>query len=306
MSLVEYTPPTGPTGNHWVDLVAPAAELAKSIAGTEFVPSEMRGKPAAVAACILYGSEIGIGPMQALAKIDIVKGRPAPKAELARALALAAGHEVWVEESTNTRVTVAGRRRNSEHVQKVTWTLDDVKKAGIVNQAYSKYPRQMLLARASAELVRMMCPDALGGIGQFSEEVDDGEPGPTMAAASPTTPSTANTNTRQRKPLAIPAGPMESPLLPGEEEAQERPQDAPGEANEPEGYAGGRPSASGITAAQMTKLSILLNERGHVEKSAVVAYVSGIVGRHVESRKELSKTEAAKVIDALEAEPVLA
>lgn len=303
MSLVEYTPPTGPTGNHWVDLVAPAAELAKSIAGTEFVPNEMRGKPAAVAACILYGSEIGIGPMQALAKIDIVKGRPAPKAELARALALAAGHEVWVEESTNTRVTVAGRRRNSEHVQKVTWTLDDVKKAGIVNQAYSKYPRQMLLARASAELVRMMCPDALGGIGQFSEEVDDGEPGPTMAATSPT-PSTASTNTRQRKPLAIPAGPMESPLLPGEEGAQERPQDAPSEANEPEGYAGGRPSSTRPTETRTKRMQALLAEHGYKDRAAAIDRVSAAIGRRVESRNELDRADTEKVIDALEAEPV--
>lgn len=304
MSLVEYTPPTGPTGNHWVDLVAPAAELAKSIAGTEFVPNEMRGKPAAVAACILYGSEIGIGPMQALAKIDIVKGRPAPKAELARALALAAGHEVWVEESTNTRVTVAGRRRNSEHVQKVTWTLDDVKKAGIVNQAYGKYPRQMLLARASAELVRMMCPDALGGIGQFSEEVDDGEPGNVTAPVTATVE--ARGNTRQRRPLAIASGPLESPPLPGEDEAPTPPQDTPSAPAEPAGYTGGRISATGITDAQMRKLQALLAQKGYRDRASAIDYVSTTIGRTVASRNELSKAEGISTIDALEQLPDVA
>ena len=172
-----------------------------------------------VAACILYGDEIGIGPMMALAKVDIVKGRPAPKAELARALALAAGHQIEVRESTNTRVTVAGRRSGSEFWQTVTWTMDDVKKAGIVNQAYAKYPRQMLLARASAELVRAMCPDVLGGITRFSEEYDDTDPdtGPAAGhgdrhgrAGWPETSACA----------AAPVAELAPPPLPGEDDEE--------------------------------------------------------------------------------------
>ncbi len=202
MSLVEYTGSTLPTpSNRWVDLVAPAAELATRIANTEFVPNEMRGKIATVTACLLYGAEIGIGPMQSLARIDIVKGRPAPRAELARALALAAGHEIWVEEQTNTKCTVVGKRRGSDREQRVTWSLDDVKKAGIVNPAYSKFPRQMLLARASAELVRAMCPDVLGGIGQFAEEVEgnEGEAGAPNATSPATAPAAGN---RRQRPAA--------------------------------------------------------------------------------------------------------
>jgi hypothetical protein len=51
--------------------------------------------------------------------------------------------------------------------------MDDAKKAGIAgNPSYAKYPRQMLLARASAELVRQMCPEVLGGITVFAEEAE--------------------------------------------------------------------------------------------------------------------------------------
>lgn len=71
-----------------------------------------------------------------------------------------------------------------------------------------------------------------------------------------------------------------------------------------QGYQGGRPSATGITDQQMKKLSILLNEHGLTERLSAIAYVSDKISRTVESRKELSKTEAAKVIDALEAEQV--
>ena len=290
MSLVEYVGTTEATGNRWVDLVQPAAELAARIAQTEFVPAEMRGKPAVVAACILYGAEIGIGPMMALAKVDIVKGRPAPKAELARALALAAGHDVWVVESSNTRVTVAGRRRGSEHEQRVTWTMDDVKKAGIVNQAYGKYPRQMLLARASAELVRAMCPDALGGIGQFAEEIEGAEAVETVQAAPQQVQATVG-NKRSRRPLSLPSGPTEASLLPDEIEAEASADETI--TDDPDF----NPDA--ITEKQMKMMMALMKERGLVDRDHRLTFTSGIIGRDIETARHLTKDEAGKVIDAL-------
>ena len=52
----------------WIALMGPAVELAKAVAGTEFVPRAMRDNVAAIAAAILYGDEIGLGPMQSLAR----------------------------------------------------------------------------------------------------------------------------------------------------------------------------------------------------------------------------------------------
>ena len=56
MSLVPFrqqdNAPEVAEPNHWIDLVTPAADLAGMIAATEFVPAEMRNKPATVAACI--------------------------------------------------------------------------------------------------------------------------------------------------------------------------------------------------------------------------------------------------------------
>lgn len=292
MSLVEYplhpsmvaqqlTARVETTGNRWVDIVAPAAELANQIANTEFVPPEMRGKPDIVAACILYGDAIGLHPMMALAKVDIVKGRPAPKAELARALALAAGHEVNIVESSNTRVTVEGRRGGSTHRQKVTWTMDDVKKAGITSPMYAKYPRQMLLARASAELVRAMCPDVLGGIGRFAEELDDVDQ-PDDPQVAPTKIAASASRKRQRAPLA-PVAELEMPPLPGEESdgAQEE-QHAP------------------ITDAQITKLAICFRELGITDRTDRVRFLCDAIGRNIESSKEMTKAEASHVIDRLE------
>ena len=110
---------------------------------------------------------------------------------------------------------MCGKRRNATHVFRVQWTLDDAKRAGIAgNPAYAKYPRQMLLARASAELVRQMCPEVLGGITLFSEEAVDIEPddlpviGPTLPAKAPAKPS----ETRKRSRASKPPEPTQPPL----------------------------------------------------------------------------------------------
>jgi hypothetical protein len=272
--------------NRWIALVQPAAELANRIADTEFVPAEMRGKPAVVAAAILYGSELGLAPMMSLAKIDVVKGRPAPRAELARALALAAGHELWVEETTNTRVVLKGRRRGQDHVFTVTWTLDDVKKAGISSHMYAKYPRQMLLARASAELVRQMAPDVLGGIAQFAEEIDAGETAP--ADDTPTAPADPKPPARTARRRQQPTPDPEPTADPG------RPPRADDTTSTAE------PAPDPITDAQKRKLMAVFGDLGIRDRGDRLAFVAAAC-RPVDSSTDLSKAEAATVIDAAEA-----
>lgn len=273
--------PAGPTpDNAWIELVGPAAELAGMIAATEFVPAEMRNRPAAITACILYGQEIGIGPMQALAKVDIVKGRPAPRAELARALALAAGHDLWVEESTNTRVSVCGRRRGSSNVQKVTWTMDDAKKAGIAgNPTYAKYPRQMLLARASAELVRQMCPEVLGGITVFAEEAADldGDTG-TVGEQPKPEPVTKRRRTPATAPSATSTADDAPPVV--------EPATAP---------------STGPTPAQTKKAMALFAENQLDDRDNRLHATAAVTGRPITSWSDVTRDEAAKVIDFLEA-----
>lgn len=171
MSVVRYEP----TPRAWIALMPAAAELAKAVANTEFVPKGLRGSPAAIAACILYGDELGIGPLQSLAKIAVIEGKPSLSAEAQRALILSAGHDMWVVESTNSKCTVAGRRFNSEHTSQITWTLDDAKRAGLAGrQNWRTYPRQMLMARATAELARLIFADAVGGL-LATEELEDGD-----------------------------------------------------------------------------------------------------------------------------------
>lgn len=270
MSLV----PVDPGRPVWIELMGPAGELAGKIAETEFVPARLRKRPAAVMACILSGQEAGIGPMQSLRQIFVTDdGKVGMAAELMRSLVLKEGHEIWPEDYTNTRVTMAGRRRGNPDANptRVTWTMDDAKKANLGGkQNWSKYPRAMLTARATTELCRLVFPDVIAGISYSLEEIEDGDVD--LAPPEPTGPDEPKTNTRKapaartrtKKP---PAPPPAEPPLPGED--------------------GGMPTPQ--------KIAMRAREAGIDHHQVVAAVTSGLKT----SSMDLDGPEAAAVLEAI-------
>lgn len=182
------------------EVMPSAFELAKRLAATEFVPVPLRNKPEAVAACILQGHEVGLPPMASLAHIHVIEGRPAISAAGQRALILAHGHEIWISEQTATRATVCGRRKSEERILEVTWSLDDAKRAGLLGKpVWQKYPRNMLVARATGDVGRGAFMDVLGGIPYSVEELEDGNVIDLEPTGDPTTAAPAPEPTKRRK-----------------------------------------------------------------------------------------------------------
>lgn len=171
----------------WTDVLPAVGDLASKISQTEFVPDTMRGKPAVVAAAILYGRELGLAPMTSLRSVSLIKGRPALSSEAMRAMVLAAGHHIAFEEMTSARCVIIGKRRGQDDSTRVTFTMDDAKKMGVGGNAqYSKMPRQMLAARATSELCRLIFADVIGGL--ISDvEAEDAEGGESLATVTPMT-----------------------------------------------------------------------------------------------------------------------
>lgn len=216
----------------WVEVAGPIFRLAAQIADTEFVPKALQGNAPAVAAVILHGRELGLGPMTALAHTHVIEGRTSISAEGQRAQVLAAGHELEFTESTGSVCVVRGRRKGVETWTQVTWTVDMARAANLLNKSnWRGYPRRMLQARASAELCQMIFPDVLSGLSATEELEDDLEGDRVIDTKQPTTKIARKGTAKAALPpppndptppnqgagdLAVPAPAM--PALPGESE----------------------------------------------------------------------------------------
>lgn len=295
----------------WITVVADVGKLADYICETDFVPKSLRNKPAAIAACILTGRELGIGPMASLKSIHMVQGVPSLSAEYKRARALAAGHQIVIDESTAARCVVRGRRAGSEQWVTITWTLDHARRAKLAGKdVWQQYPQRMLQARATSELCDLLFPDATLGL-ETTEVLEDGGAlaaaiiGETIeeeAAATDTPKPAARTAQRRtRTPAAQtpapeagnpePAPPVttpDQPPLPGEDEPDASDYDTPGTA----------------TPDQLTALWATFTadfEFTKDDKAEARHAVEKIIGRELDggTTANLSRNEASVAIDTL-------
>lgn len=296
------------------DVIRESWTLAAKISDTDFVPKAFRKKPEAVMAALLTGRELGLGPMTALQRIHVIEGKAGLDAQGMRALALSHGHDLWIIESTPDKCTVGGRRRGSEHEQTVTWTIQEARTAGLAGKGNWKgYPRQMLQARATAEMCRLIAADALGGMAYSSEELEDEKPAvitrATRAAAASTAPADVVTVTTA--PAIAAAAPRTAPEASWDDDVTDaevidtpapsrtvnHTWDRPADDQE-EQAALPIEDGEAATTKQINKMSIEFNRLGW-DEAGIDAYILSMTGGRTDSRKAMTKTEASKAIDEL-------
>lgn len=215
----------------WASELDAAGRIASVLCQTEFVPKGLRGSVEAAAAAILTGRELGLSPMNALANIFVVRGRPAMYARTAVALVLSHGHEIERTSATEQTVTVRARRKGSQSWQTFEWSMERARKAGYTgNELYSKDPTAMLTAKAQMEACRTMFADVLSGMAATSVEeieLDDVPPvEPTQSGAAPASSPVKRTVKRKPRgkapePQAPDLPPVPAPEHEGENEAAE-------------------------------------------------------------------------------------
>ena len=168
--------------------VVPAAiGLADTICDTEAVPKALRGRSDAIVAVFLQGYEIGLGPMQSLRSIVMIQGTPTLKSETMRALVVRAGHDIDLD-AADDHCTVSVHRREwaADRWSTFTFTLADAERANLVGDNWRKYPRAMLIARATSEACRAVFADVLGGVSYTPDEIGDSGVGASGVGVPPT------------------------------------------------------------------------------------------------------------------------
>ncbi len=148
-------------------------ELGKVLAASGYF-RDVRDASQAVAK-ILYGREVGIGPMTALMSVFVVEGRPAPSANLIAARIKASGrYDYRVREHSAELCRIEFFERSAagrESLGVVEWSMEDARRAELGGRGpWKSYPRAMLFARAISEGARVHAPELFGGAPVYTPE----------------------------------------------------------------------------------------------------------------------------------------
>jgi hypothetical protein len=121
-----------------------------------------------VLSTILAGRELGVGAMASLRGFHIIEGKPAMSAGLMTALILRSGKAKYFRcvKSTSDVATFRTERIGDGEPVEVTFSMEDAKRAGLVKEksGWAKFPADMLVARATARLARLVYPDICFGL----------------------------------------------------------------------------------------------------------------------------------------------
>ena len=135
------------------------------------------GDKAGIMMIMLSARELGIPAMQALnGGLNIINGKVEISARMMNALIRRAGHSIVIKESTEKACILTGKRIDNGDSATASFTYDDAVKAGLIKSGggWTKFPKDMLFARALSRLARQLFSDVIG-IGYVEGEIKASE-----------------------------------------------------------------------------------------------------------------------------------
>jgi 5'-3' exonuclease len=144
-----------------------AARLATILDKSGLFLSSLPNAPAVMTA-VLAGRELGLSAMASLRGIHMIEGKAALSASLMVALIIQRGIVEYfeMESGDDQSCTFVAKRKGARKEQRITHTIEMAQRAGLVkpNSNWVKVPEDMLAARASSRLARLVAPDVLFGL----------------------------------------------------------------------------------------------------------------------------------------------
>lgn len=141
-----------------------ALELARHLLKSGMLPIAIK-TPEAALVIILTGRELGIGPMMAFQKINVIQGKPTIAPELMLALARRQGllEDLQIADD-GTKCTVTIKRKGNSPVS-VSFSMADAETQGLAGKDnWRRMPAIMRQWRAIAAGCRIVFSDVIGGL----------------------------------------------------------------------------------------------------------------------------------------------
>lgn len=145
---------------------------AATLVASGFLPGAISTWQKATA-IIMYGKELGMGPMESIQSIDVIQGKPTQKPQSMKAMI----HKKLptavfrVAKSDDDECVIEAARPN-EAVTKFTFTMKDATRLGLTGKDnWKKQPRVMLQWRCIGHVARTVFPDCLSGVSYTPEEM---------------------------------------------------------------------------------------------------------------------------------------
>ena len=260
-------------------------EFARALSTASLLPRAYQQNPGNVLLAMELGDALGIRPIQAINAVHVIEGKPSASADLIASLVRKAGHKLRISGDDHTATAQIIRADDPEFTYEATWTIDRAKAAGLTGKGvWKSYPAAMLKARAITEVARMGASDALYGVVYTPEELGaetdgSGEPGVHISQTRKPAGSAALR-------AAVTPAPSEEPVdaeVVVEHVEQDRDDTRPPEP---------------MTAKTRGHMFALFNELG-ISEDDQRAGIAHIVGRPIESRGDLTETEARIVVERL-------
>ena len=123
---------------------------------------------------IQAGAELGIPPFAAMSGINVIQGKPALGAGLIAGRIKASGRYNYLVKRLDNDGCELVFYQGSAELGVSNFTAADAKAAGVgSNATWTKYPRNMMFARAISNGARWYCPDIFSGSVYTPEELGD-------------------------------------------------------------------------------------------------------------------------------------
>lgn len=153
--------------------------LADVVCRAGLLPQHLRNNPSNVVAIMIASRALDLPLWQGIQELHSVDGKIGMSANLMRALWLRAGHGFRVVERTDEHVVVEATRKGCEPYA-VEYTMDDARTANLAGKGnWSKYPKQMMVARATSTCLREVGSDILLGF-YTPDELSEGSVSPEL------------------------------------------------------------------------------------------------------------------------------